>query len=196
MKKKLLLFALIGLISLNSCKKEEGQEKVFVPNKTLTIKINENLELIASDVKTDNDEIIRRIDFKDPSTKVLLNSYLLELKCDDGGNILDEISNKKFTGSFIIYSDGYSVMSTSATKGKFANFNRIDTKETFLLKTLSHNQCSVVSVHDCVSFKIEDMNIVEYTLCLASAPGCYSGLWATCAYDVCVKGKTYINPID
>ena len=107
-----------------------------------------------------------------------------------------DFKSQNFTRLFIIYSDGYSVMSTSATKGKFANFNRIDTKETFLLKTLSHNQCSVESVHDCVSYKIEDMNLVEYGLCLASAPSCYAGVWAVCAYDVCVKGKTYINPVN
>lgn len=56
--------------------------------------------------------------------------------------------------------------------------------------------CTVGTVHDCVSWKIEDMNWIEYGACLVSAPACYATLWASCTWEVCHNHMQYINPIN
>ena len=195
--KNFLIILVVALFTI-SCQKQTTLQPEFQANETIKINVNENLELVAYDVLTNNSQIIRRIDFYDSKTKLILQSYTLQLTSTEG-SILEKVKSKKFTGSFIIYSNGYSVMSTSAVRGVFKDFYRTDTKKNLLIKTDvaeggGDAPCSLTSVHDCVSFKIDDMNFTEYVLCLASAPACYAGVWAICAEDVCIHGKTYVNP--
>lgn len=178
--------------------KTDSYQPAFKANETIKINVNDNLELITYDVLTNNNQIIRKIDFFDKKTKLLLQSYTMQLTLKEGF-ILEEIKSKKFIDSFVIYSNGYSVMSTNTLSGVFGKFDRFDTKKNLFLKTDvaeggGDAPCSLTSVHDCVSFKIDDMNFTEYVLCLASAPACYAGVRAICAEDVCIHGKTYINP--
>ena len=45
-----------------------------------------------------------------------------------------------------------------------------------------------------VSYKIKEMNVIEYGLCLITGPECYVSIWAICGWDVCQKDMNYINP--
>jgi hypothetical protein len=55
--------------------------------------------------------------------------------------------------------------------------------------------CNAITIHDCVSYEIEDMNWIEYGACLVSAPACYATLWASCTWEVCHNHMQYTNPI-
>ena len=55
--------------------------------------------------------------------------------------------------------------------------------------------CTGTTVHNCVSWEIEDMNWIEYGACLISAPACYATLWASCAWEVCHNHIQYTNPV-
>lgn len=115
---------------------------------------------------------------------------------DENDNIIKSLKEKTFTGYFSIESENTVLLKRKIINGKdeisISKSKNLDVENLFIDESGS---CSLRTVHDCVSFKIVDMNFVEYSLCCLGAPACYGGLWAACTWDVCIMNKTYVNPI-
>lgn len=101
------------------------------------------------------------------------------------------MNSKFFNGTLVIMNNG-KVIETWNIVNNVANYKSqpLQSQRTITTYLAETPSCTVSTVHDCVAYKINDMNAVEYLLCLGSAPGCYGGLWAICTYDVCTLGKT------
>lgn len=180
-----------------SCNKTSGtaNENEFIPqNKSITIDGKNGITVTASDVYSKKSSFKRQIIIADPISNAKFPAIFITFISDNSSNIYEQFKNKKssVSGEFTIEVDGQIILKKRIVNG-------VGLKTQLLSPQVSAREaeaapCNVSTVHDCVAWEIEDMNWVEYGFCLASAPGCYAGLWASCTWEVCHNGKTYVNP--
>lgn len=189
-----VLFMTILIIGCSKSN-ETANENEFIPlNKSVTIEGKNGITVTASDVYSKKSSFRRQIIINDPKSDVKLPAFFITFVSDNSTNIYDQFANNKssINGEFAIEVDGQVILKKRiengvGAKSKLFAFNPIGRAEMAA-------PCNVTTVHDCVAWEIEDMNWVEYGFCLAGAPACYAGLWASCTWEVCHNGRTYVNP--
>jgi hypothetical protein len=197
----LLMSTLFAVILIAGCKKSivTDTETEFPQNKPLIINSSEYVDVRASDLTSEFSSFKRKIEIIDKKNNSTFQTFILTVtneKTDE--SVYKSLKSSNFTGSLTVESEGRILLKFKSVNGK----NLVESKENLNSGTILNYEtkkltvpCTVTTVHDCVSFKIVDMNWIDYGLCLASAPACYAGLWASCSWDVCVKHKEYVNPI-
>ena len=190
----LLTVSLLFLIS--ACKKQSHSEQVeFIPeNAPLTIQGQDGISVTASDVYSKKSSFRREIIVNNANTESQVLKAYVTFISDNSENIYSQLKSKRneVSGTFTIETEGQVIYKKRIINGIEQKGEKVALN--LASKALPVVPCTVTTVHDCVSWKIDDMNWIDYTLCLASAPGCYAGLWASCTWDVCKRGIKYENP--
>ncbi len=188
--KKLFLIALLSSMTFITSFAQNDSNFVIPKNDDLTSYTNDGFKITASDVYSKLSEFKRKIEIFDNNNNPFGVAYIKLVSANSDENIYDKIKNdpNNFSGTLTIEVDDLIVYSNTITNGIAAS-NR--TPEPFYNGSLS---CTISTVHDCVSYSIDEMNWVEYTVCLAAAPGCYIEQWLSCQWEVCHNHMQYTNP--
>jgi hypothetical protein len=205
-KKTLPFFILLiafTLLIIQSCSKQTNDASDEIPkNEKLTITGKGGILVTAEDVYSTATEFKRMITITDPNTGTTFPAiYLTFTSAKKNKNIYKQLREDKSNvdGILTVEVGGSKILTQSVVKGKDMTMKRS------VINTLAVADgdpvkdpkvpCTITTVHDCVSYKIEDMNVVEYAFCLAGAPACYAELWASCTWDVCHEKIRYTNPV-
>lgn len=185
------IIALSFLLLVFSCQKNSS--KVEIPqNEPLLIKSSEMISIRASDVISTINSFKRKIEIINNIDKNVLQTFEISvISTNIQGDIYEALKNKTFSGTMEISSGSTKIISKEFKQGKLIpKISKInDSNITYLANPDEElaPECSATTVHDCVASRINAMNWIDYGLCLASAPACYGGLWASCTWDVCYK---------
>lgn len=186
---------IIATIVLFSCQKENNNsiQKEFPQNQPITLKSSNLVNIRASDVISKFSFFKRKIEIIDRINNSVFKTFLLTVVSEDNTkSIYESIKAKTLTGQLTIESEGKILLKYKSINGKDVTLPEEQVKSNSTANIKSYSvPCTVSTVHDCVAYKIADMNWIEYSLCLLGAPECYAGLWASCTWDVCVKQKEY-----
>jgi hypothetical protein len=211
MRKISYLLLAICCIIVFACKKEKTKteetylpkvekaraEKIYFPkNEPITIQGKNGITVTASDVYSKFSEFKRKIEISNPSGKGKFSEIFLSFKSDHNKNVYDEFKEDRnsVSGLFEIETGGQVIYKKRIINGKIKKGESIGYKVPGPVYD-PNVACTVSTVHNCVSWEIEDMNWIEYGACLISAPGCYATLWASCTWEVCHNHMRYTNPI-
>ncbi len=204
MKKTILAsFMLVALTFMSSCKKNNELNTVTndIPkNEKITVQGEGGFLITAEDVYSNKTEFKRKITIFDPNSQTTLPSIFVKFSSyNKDVNIYDQLENDKanVNGVLKVEIEGAELLSQEIIEGKDMPLSRNKNYMQAIGPVYNKNTpCTATTVHNCVSYKIEDMNAVDYALCLAGAPACYAGTWASCAYDVCSRKIKYTNPVN
>lgn len=202
MKKNILLLftSIIFTLSFSflACTKNntDDNENEFIPkNETVTINGKNGITVTASDIYSKKSSFKREIIINDPISKTTFPKIYMSFISDDNENIYEKIKKRPnlVNGIFLIEIEGQVILRKRIVNGSGEKSQLISKREQFQNQRVAV-ACTVSTIHDCVSWEIDDMNWIEYGACLISAPGCYAALWASCTWEVCYNNKTYVNP--
>jgi hypothetical protein len=191
-----LILILFGL-TITSCNQDNSinstnsglNQQLKAPHR---IHNSETVDILASDIKNETSLIQRKIELIDRTNNKIFDSFIITMSCDNvKANIYEQLKSKTFTGKFTISNNGIIKEECHVKKG-ITDINFTDFKSFNITSKVS--SCTIGKVHDCVSYKIKEMNVIEYGLCLITGPECYVSIWAICGWDVCQKDMNYINP--
>lgn len=213
----LAVFAVAGAVVFFSCQKNsDAPLPDDTPIREVTIETSTpGIIIDAKNVYSSKDSLVRRINIVDSVTNDIIDSYIINLvnARANSSDVKTALINKSFKGTASIILDGVTILSHDYNSDKTVRLSTEDAITSVVGKRLLKAKmlmsigqvsvtqqkvevpCSVSTVHDCVSYKIEDMNWIDYGACLATAPACYAQLWASCGWDVCHDGKEYTNPV-
>ncbi len=195
--KPIYYFTLIILIA-TGCLKDESKI-LFSNEKEISNKLNHNLPIIihasekidirASDIKTSNQLMQRKIEFIDRFSNKIIDSFIISMyQTDTSKSLLTSLKSKEFSGELMIESDNLIPFKIKIEKG-FVLPNKINLGGEKNIKPSLVNTCKFNLIHGCVSNEIKNMGIFEYAVCLYGAPECYALLWAGCALNYCMTGE-------
>lgn len=201
MKKSILASLLLVALFFTSCKKNPTTNLVSnetPKNEKITVKGEGGITVTAEDVYSNNTEFKRKITIFDSVSQTTLPSIFIKFTSfNKEVNIYEQLENDKsnVNGILIVEMEGVEILSQKIIDGKEKSLKR---NKNFLSEIgpvyNKNTPCTARTVHDCVAYKIDGMNAVEYALCLGGAPACYLGTWAACGYDVCSRKIRYTNP--
>ncbi len=167
-------------------------------NEPTIIKGKNGISVLATDVESNFSNFKRAIEITSPENKDIKLKFILSYTSDNTNeNIYETLKNNPgaFKGNFTIETEGQEIYAMRIEKGVPQKSERKFLSKIFVPPVYDANvSCGVGTVHDCVSYKIETMNWIEYALCAASAPACYGGIWASCTWDVCNSKLKYTDP--
>jgi hypothetical protein len=186
------LFISITILTLG-CKKNSSEE-LIQKNEPLILKSSNLISIISSDVISEKNYFIRKIDLLDNVNNEIKKTFEITVRCENNNeNVYTSLKKRTFTGIISISSGKNNVIIKKIKNGQVISnkSDYLNNENTFMLNSdeeiAADIDCTIKTVHDCVASKIEAMNWVEYALCLSSAPGCYAGIWASCTWDICFK---------
>jgi len=202
--KKTLIFSTI-LVSFSlilfSCQKNEDahpEDFVIPMNKEVVLTKPNGVKITASDVYSRKNTFRREIKINAGENNTQLSPIYMTFVSDSDDNIYEKMKSHPYSvnGEFTIETEGQVILRKKVVNGVWKKSELIAFQVSSAPGPKSNPKvpCSVGTVHDCVAWEIDDMNWIEYGLCLASAPGCYGGLWASCAWEVCHNHMQYTNP--
>lgn len=160
------------------------------PDYTLT---KDGLVYRAIDVYSRINEFQRKILISDLNGRLVYPEIVITFTSDDNDDIYKKITeaSTQINGRFSIRSNDFEYFDGVIENSSFVNL----TNGTPPVSN-PNVPCNLTTIHDCVSYKIEEMNIVDLAGCFATAPGCYALTWASCTYDVCHEKIEYTNPVN
>jgi uncharacterized protein YxeA len=205
MKKIIFASSLLTTIVITffACQKKEVQfDENFVlkKNEAFVKKLDNGGSITATDVYSKINSFRRAINIDAGPGKGKLPEIYLTFLSNDDENIYEKMKNNPYTvnGEFTVEAGGQVILRKKVVNGQWQKSDLISLSEAYVNSEPPHYnpnlKCTVKTVHDCVAWEIDDMNWIEYGLCLASAPGCYAGLWASCTWEVCHNHMEYKNP--
>lgn len=182
-----------------------GQEPDFVIDKNAdyTAQAENGTLVIARDVYSMKTALKRSIQLINPKTQQVIGEAFITLQgTDPGQNIYDALKEtpEKFSGVLVIEADGKVLYRKEILNGISDAGGVVGERMAGNLAggpgpVYNPNlMCSLGNIHNCVSYRIEEMSWWRFALCLVRAPACYAGQWAFCTYDVCVNHMQYTNP--
>ncbi len=197
--KKIIFIAAISVCSfIIACKKDKSlsQEEYIAENAPVTIPGKNGILVTASDVYSLQSKFRRKIQIEDTKTNTKLPPVFMTFESYDTENIYKKFKTdpSSISGIFLVETGGQIIYREEIINGKAQKGERISYK----VRDPFYNpkvQCTVATIHNCVSWEIEDMNWIEYGACLVGAPACYATLWASCTWEVCHNRMQYTNPI-
>ena len=187
---KLLIIGTLLLIPtlFLSCHKEPIYNPI-ISNDPIIIHASSIIDVRASDVVTSKSLIIRKIEFINRQSSLLLDSFIITMQqLDTSRFIFTSLKEKTFKGTFKIESGNQTLYNINIDKGIIQN-NEVQYSNGDKIKANLIPTCKVDLIHGCVSNAIKNMGIFEYGACLYSAPECYALLWAGCTFNYCVTGE-------
>jgi len=151
-----------------------------------------NLLYKTEDVYSRVNSFQRKIIITDLHNNPVYPEIFVTFTSDENTDIYEKLENRDSTlrARMTIIADNFTYFSGDIVDGNIINIVN-NTPPV-------HNPnvpCTLTTIHDCVSYKIEDMNVIDLGICFATAPACYAATWASCSYDVCVRKIEYTNPI-
>jgi hypothetical protein len=168
-------------------KSSDLQEALPKPNAPLTISNSDQIDIKASDVYTTNDSLQRKIEIISKSDNTVQDVFYITLKSNNfNTSIFTQLKEKTFTGTLSIANNNEIIFSKG---GDQKVDEKISGQDVVKIKSNTVPSCNVTVVHNCVANKIDQMSIFEYGMCLATAPECYAGLWASCGWTNCIVGE-------
>ena len=187
----------ITLLSMSLPKKSNS--KIVIPkNEPTIIKGKNGISVLATDVESNFSNFKRAIKITSTENKSISLKFVLSYTSDNiNENIYETLkyNPNTFNGNFTIETEGQEIYNVRIENGKAQRVVRKILSAVAPPPVYDANvACGVGTVHDCVSYKIEEMNWIEYGICLASAPGCYAGIWASCTWEVCHNHMRYTDP--
>lgn len=198
MRKFSIFLIMFTCLTMVACKKEKAKvEDEYIPkNETVIIQGKNGIIVTASDVYSKMSKFKRRIQIEYPEGNAKLPEIFISFESDDNDNIYKKFgeSPNSISGFFLIETGGQVIYKKRIINGESQKGENIKYKVPGPVYD-PNVACTVSTVHNCVSWEIEDMNWIEYGACLISAPGCYATLWASCTWEVCHNHIRYTNPI-
>lgn len=194
--RKLLFLSMFTCALAISCSKQDtrtNQDVTPAANAPFTVEGRNGITVTASDVYSVKTSFRREIEIKDPQKNVSFPKLYLTFVSSGEENVYQQMKERPNTvnGEFTIETAGQVIYKRAIVNGKAQKGIKLPFRTA---STEMAAPCTVTTVHDCVAWEIDDMNWIEYGACLVSAPGCYATLWASCTWEVCHNGKTYVNP--
>lgn len=182
-----------------SSMKAISQEADFVipQNEVVKLKAEDGTTIVATDIYSMKSKLKRSVRLFNPKTNELIGETIIRLEsADPEQNMYEQLEKDPdaFTGVLIIEADGITIYKREIQKGEVVggeNYGRQGGPGPVYNPNLS---CSVGNIHDCVAYRVEGMNWLQFGLCLLRAPVCYAEQWAYCTYSVCWNHMQYTNP--
>ena len=202
MKKKLVYF-LTALLFYSLDASSQDAEFVIPGNPDQTIISDNGIQISSHDVYSRSDKLKRKVTLVNPKSNTVIGELFIRLEsANPDQNMYEQLDKDPgtFSGTLIIETAEAVIYRKDIVDGKTVDEEGMSGKATgglgggpgpFYNPNLS---CSFSNVHDCVAYVIENMNWLNYALCLVRAPLCYLQQWATCTYEVCVRHMQYTNP--
>ena len=198
-------FVFLVFFSFITCLKAFSQDGDFViaRNPDLTIKAEDGTLVIIRDVYSMKADLKRNVQLVNPKTNGMIGEAFIRLQAvDPDENMYDILKETpgKFSGTLSIESDGVVIYSKQIVNGVAEPAQVVAGRAAGELTggpgpVYNPNlRCTIGNIHDCVAYKIEGMNWLQFGLCLLSAPACYGRQWAVCTIDVCINHMQYTNP--
>lgn len=202
MRKKIptlgLIVILLSVTVFFACSKKGANTPLDPSVTTAIIHSSALVDIRASSVNNLRNSIERKIELINRKENFVFDAFNIIYTTNSKKSFSEQVNTKTFNGVLEIRHQGTVIESWTVTNNVFKRVVNQSTTSTVKSNVYAEADpsggCTISQVHDCVAYKIDDMNAVEYLLCLASAPSCYGGLWAICTYDVCSLNKTYVNP--
>lgn len=189
----------ICIFSILSCNKVSdlklNTDFVIEKNKPITILKDDGVSVTAIDIYSKKTSFRREITINGGINKEELAKIYITFTSSDNTNIYQMmISNpKSVNGEFTIETEGQVILKKKIKNGIW------EMSEILTYKPMPPNYnpkvpCAVSTIVDCIEWKLNDMNWIEYGGCCISAPACYANLWASCTWEVCHNHMQYTNP--
>lgn len=179
------VFFLLSAVILIGCRKNNSGE---IPDQTDRVQLlsklihyNDQIDLKASDVISTPSFVQRKVELILRNTNTVYKTFFIEVLSATGKDIKQSIQDNSFSGSLVIKDENSILERWSTVLSPAVQSNSVQTNVAAELPM----GCNVTNIHNCVARKIDDMNWVSYSFCLASAPACYAELWASCTWDAC-----------
>jgi hypothetical protein len=202
MKKNLIYFFTSCLLYSTTAICQDA-DFVIPQNPDQTITADDGTRITSHDVYSMTGKLKRKVTLVNPRSNSVIGEIFIRLEsANPDVNMYDQLDKapEKFSGSLTIETAEGVIYKKYIIDGETVDEGSVSGKATgglgggpgpFYNPGLS---CSFSNIHDCVAYKIEGMNWVNYALCLVRAPLCYLQQWAVCTYEVCVRHMQYTNP--
>lgn len=164
---KPLIFSSIFLVLSLFCFSQESQ--VFESSLGVDIRVTA--------ITTDEHYVLRKIELIDRSADTAFDTFEHEIVSDEGETESIEVALNAGTFSGFIYiKSGETVI-----EALHINNGENDIEGSYRLP--DPEKCTWKILRKCVRGTIDNMNWVEYGICLLAAPECYGTIWAACMWD-------------
>ncbi len=194
-KIKLCSIGLTTIIVLSiffyACKNESDLYPI-PKNQPLILNSSKNVDIRASDVSSSLNSIIRKIEIIDKRNNSVFDTFIISLSCDDPkDNIYEKLKLRTLSGTLKIENNNIILGKSHAINGlvsedqKLSNYFYSSENGNPMYK-IAQLSCTASNVLNCVENRINSMNLMDYGICLATAPACYAALWAGCTYEICI----------
>lgn len=179
---------IICAVQIGCNKLVSNEEPIPKNNAPVLLHSSETIDVRVTDVITKADSLKRKVEILDKKNNTIYSTFIISLNSDNfNSNIYTQLKNKTFSGSLVIESDNEILYKSNTKNGKTIVLISRETQGK--IKSNFIPTCRVSLIHSCVVQKISDMSIFDYGMCLAFAPECYGGLWASCSWSYCVNGQ-------
>ena len=180
----------IGIISCkkNVTPKNVKPKEVCVAEKPLVnrnvlsanVVINDSIEIRTMREVVDGITINNTVEIVNVNTNQIEDYYTFTYV----GASSDDISETNLKAG--LTSGQFQLFHKTELIGETTILNGVITKKVFNYLDVSGNRAPPSTwrrIRYCVASTIENMNIIDYSLCLVAAPACYAQIWASCTYD-------------
>jgi hypothetical protein len=187
------------VLSFYSCKKRSdalSADFVIPKNQAYTFTKDNGVKVTVSDIFSRVSSFKRKVNVNPGISKGKIEPIYISFISNSSENIYSQMKShpNSVNGVLILETGGLLVLKKHIVNGAWGKTEIIASR----LPGPIYNPnlaCNAITIHDCVSYEIEDMNWIEYGACLVSAPACYATLWASCTWEVCHNHMQYTNPI-
>lgn len=202
MKKYFLNLLCCCLLFSFSSFSQEG-EFVIPKNEDATIRAEDGTVILGQDVYSLASKLKRKVTLIDPKSNTIIGEVFIRLESADADSYMYDVLEKepeRFSGQLIIESAEGIIYQRTIFNGKVVEPQSSSGRAAPVLgggPGPVYNgslPCTFNNIHNCVAYRIENLNWLQLGLCLFRAPVCYLEHWAFCTYDVCVNHMQYTNP--
>lgn len=170
-------------------------------NDDVTIRAEDGTLITGQDVYSLSSKLKRKVTLTDPKSGRVIGEVFIRLESVDEDRYMYDVLEKdpeNFSGLLVIESAEGIIYQRTIVNGKV-----VDPSSGRTALSLGGGPgpvynagvpCNLTTIHNCVSYRVENLNWLQMGLCLLRAPVCYLEHWAFCTYDVCVNHMQYTNP--
>jgi hypothetical protein len=182
----------------------QDAEFVIAKNADVSITADDGTQIVAKDVYSMQGDLKRTVQLFNPKTNQLIGEASIRLQAAPGVDNMYELieqNPEKFSGTLTIECEGKIVYQKQISNGVASTTDASTTGRAAGElgggpgPVYNPNlRCTLGNIHDCVAYRIDDMNWWQFGLCLIRAPACYAQQWAYCTVSVCINHMQYTNP--
>ena len=183
---KLLLGLLVSMMFFQSCEKGDSTIIHDENNSSKVAIVSDNLKTVqAKLIDTNPNLYVIEVKITNKKTKETLPTFIHKFIPDNPNEIMKDLPRKmnSFNGTFILEVEGQFLLKSIIKNGTVVKSEHNKFVAYHLAK--EDYSCTISGIQDCAEDTINDMNWVDYSFCLASAPVCLAQTYASCAWESC-----------